>query len=93
MLYQQITRALPAFLMSLFLGCANSAAADPSGGDVVSSTLPLGVAPASELDWRKLPAPDHTLAHFRPGEVGDYCFDRAAQPYTAVVDSHFHPKL
>ena len=51
MLYQQITRALPVFLMSLFLGCANSAAADPSGGDVVSSTLPLGVAPASELDW------------------------------------------
>jgi hypothetical protein len=24
--------------------------------------------------------------------VGDYCFDRATQPYTAVVDSHFHPK-
>jgi hypothetical protein len=53
---------------------------------------PQGVVPASELDWRKLPAPNHTLANFRPGETPEYCFDRATQPYTAVVDSHFHPK-
>ena len=93
MLYQHITRVLTVFFMSSFLGCANSVTVDPIGaGDVVSPTLPPGVAPASELDWRKLPAPDHTLAHFRAGEVEDYCFDRAAQPYTAVVDSHFHPK-
>ena len=57
-----------------------------------AAAQPQGVVPASELDWRKLPAPDHTLANFRPGETPEYCFDRATQPYTAVVDSHFHPK-
>ena len=93
MLCMQISRPLGVLLVSALLGCANSAAfdlapeAEPDG-----AALPSGVTPASELDWRKLPAPDHTLAHFRPGEVGDYCFDRATQPYTAVVDSHFHPK-
>jgi hypothetical protein len=50
------------------------------------------IVPASELDWRRLPPPDHTLANFRPGETPDYCFDRATQPYTSVVDTHFHPK-
>ena len=93
MLGTQISRFLSVLLASALLGCVNSAAVDPSpGGEPEAPTLPPGVTPASELDWKKLPAPDHTLAHFRPGEVGDYCFDRATQPYTAVVDSHFHPK-
>lgn len=93
MLGTQISRFLSVLLASAILGCANSAAVEPMpGGAPEVPTLPPGVTPASELDWRKLPAPDHTLAHFRPGEVGDYCFDRATQPYTAVVDSHFHPK-
>ena len=93
MLGTQISRFLRVLLASSLLGCANSAAIDPGpDGEPGGPTLPPGVTPASELDWKKLPAPDHTLAHFRPGEVGDYCFDRATQPYTAVVDSHFHPK-
>jgi len=93
MLGTQISRFLSVLLASALLGCVNSAAVDPSpGGEPEAPTLPPGVTPASGLDWKKLPAPDHTLAHFRPGEVGDYCFDRATQPYTAVVDSHFHPK-
>ena len=93
MLGTQISRFLSVLLASALLGCVNSAAVDPSpGGEPEAPTLPPGVTPASELDWKKLPAPDHTLEHFRPGEVGDYCFDRATQPYTAVVDSHFHPK-
>jgi len=93
MLGTQISRCLSVLLASALLGCANSAAVDPGpSGEPEAPTLPPGVTPASELDWRKLQAPDHTLAHFRPGEVGDYCFDRATQPYTAVVDSHFHPK-
>ena len=93
MLGTQISRFLSVLFASSLLGCANSAAVDPVlGAEPEAPTLPPGVTPASELDWRKLPAPDHTLADFRPGEVGDYCFDRATQPYTAVVDSHFHPK-
>ena len=76
-------------LLALLGGCAGTPeAASPD----VSSAQLKGVVPASELDWRKLPPPDHTLANFRPGETPEYCFDRATQPYTAVVDSHFHPK-
>ena len=76
-------------LLALLGGCAGTPeAASPD----LSSAQPKGVVSASELDWRKLPPPDHTLANFRPGETPEYCFDRATQPYTAVVDSHFHPK-
>ena len=76
-------------LLALLGGCAGTPeAASPD----VSLAQLKGVVPASELDWRKLPPPDHTLANFRPGETPEYCFDRATQPYTAVVDSHFHPK-
>ena len=66
--------------------CAGTGVTPSSDGS------PPSYQPAAELDWRKLPPPDHTLANFRPGETPDYCFDRATQPYTAVVDSHFHPK-
>jgi len=76
-------------LLTVLGGCAGTPeAAAPN----VSPAPPQGVVPASELDWRKLPPPDHTLANFKPGETPEYCFDRATQPYTAVVDSHFHPK-
>ena len=74
--------------LTLF-GCAAEPVTDLS---VALATAPSATTPASELDWRKLPAPDHTLANFRPGETPEYCFDRATQPYTAVVDTHFHPK-
>ena len=93
MLGTQISRFLSVLFAGSLLAGANSAAVNPvSAGEPETPTLGAGVAPESELDWKKLPAPDHRLAHFSPGEVGDYCFDRATQPYTAVVDSHFHPK-
>ena len=42
--------------------------------------------------WRSLPAPTHSLADFDPSSDSEYCFDRAKEPYTAVVDAHFHAK-
>ncbi len=42
------------------------------------------VEPAATVD----PPSRLTLDAFRPGAAG--CYDRAAQPYTAVVDSHLH---
>ena len=85
----------------LFLGLAatalsmavlSGAIADDSVAPDDASQPANAIVPASELSWRRLPPPDHTLANFRPGETPDYCFDRATQPYTAVVDTHFHPK-
>ena len=46
---------------------------------------------ASEV-WRSLPRPDHTLDNFIPGKTPEYCFDRESQPYTSVVDAHYHPR-
>ena len=51
-------------LVAVLGGCAS---APEAGSTDVSSALPQGVVPASELDWRKLPAPDHTLANFQTG--------------------------
>ena len=80
------TRGVMWTLALTLTACAGTGVTPSSVGS------PPSYQPAAELDWRKLPPPDHTLANFRPGETPDYCFDRATQPYTAVVDSHFHPK-
>ncbi|MEM9255283.1 MAG: amidohydrolase family protein [Pseudomonadota bacterium] len=47
---------------------------------------------ASDEPWLLLPEPDHTLENFIPGATPDYCFDRSKNPYTSVVDAHFHPR-
>ena len=88
-LVDNMRQVLSCALLSVLAACAGT----PNAPYAVESSEPQpAYTPASELDWRKLPLPDHTLANFRPGETPDYCFDRATQPYTAVVDSHFHPK-
>jgi hypothetical protein len=46
----------------------------------------------SDEPWLLLPPPDHTLENFIPGATPDYCFDRDTNPYTSVVDVHFHPR-
>ena len=76
------------------VGCADqpTVATAQKKPETAAAPQRLGVQPARGLDWRNLPAPDHTLENFRPGETPEYCFDRATQPYTAVVDTHFHPK-
>ena len=88
-LVHNMRQVLTCAMLSLLAACAGT----PKAPYTVESSEPQpAYTPASELDWRRLPSPDHTLANFRPGETPDYCFDRATQPYTAVVDSHFHPK-
>jgi hypothetical protein len=77
---------------ALSMSVLSDAIADDSVARDDASQPANAIVPASELSWRRLPPPDHTLANFRPGETPDYCFDRATQPYTAVVDTHFHPK-
>lgn len=38
------------------------------------------------------PLPKRSLADFRKPASEQACFDRKAEPHTAVVDAHFHPK-
>ena len=68
-------------LLAVLAGCAGAPETAPPD---VSAGQPQGITPASELDWRKLPSPNHTLANFRPGETPDYCFDRATQPNKSI---------
>ncbi|MEM1413231.1 MAG: amidohydrolase family protein [Pseudomonadota bacterium] len=67
------------------------------GGCITSNKAPeLNRAATEEAletePWRRLPKPDHTLENFIPGKAPDYCFDRQTQPYTSVVDAHYHPR-
>jgi hypothetical protein len=39
-----------------------------------------------------LPKPARSLASFAKSGPAAPCFDRAKEPYTAVVDTHFHPR-
>ena len=71
------------FLMAGLTACA----ATPSGPTAAAPTP----AELGDEAWRALPAPTFSLADFRKGS-GAACFDRATQPYTAVLDTHFHPK-
>lgn len=36
--------------------------------------------------------PDRTLASFEKSNTAQACYNRAKEPYTAVVDVHFHPR-
>ncbi|MGB1142294.1 MAG: hypothetical protein ACPG1A_15435, partial [Halioglobus sp.] len=66
-------------------GTANTDAADSAGAKVYPWQT-------SDEPWKLLPKPDHTLENFVPGATPDYCFDRDKNPYTSVVDAHFHPR-
>lgn len=67
-------------------GCATGPAPLPDTPDA-----PIDTAGKTER-WRTLPKPDHTLENFIPGRTPNYCFDREKQPYTSVVDAHYHPR-
>lgn len=59
---------------------APAAAANPTLPPVPPRPRPLGVS-------------KHDLASFAKSNENDAaCYDREAEPYTAVVDSHFHPR-
>src|SRR4051812_21772177 len=38
------------------------------------------------------PQPTRSLASFATSNTAATCYDRTKEPYTAVVDTHFHPK-
>lgn len=38
------------------------------------------------------PSPARSLASFKKGSKGVACYDRKKEPYTTVVDAHFHPR-
>jgi predicted TIM-barrel fold metal-dependent hydrolase len=81
------TRIILTLLCSgILAGCAMQQASETKATDTPPTPLELG-----DEAWKVLPASSFTLADFRKGS-GAACFDRNTQPYTAVLDTHFHPK-
>jgi predicted TIM-barrel fold metal-dependent hydrolase len=62
----------------------------------VPSTSPAASAnpalPAVPPRPRALGVSKHDLASFKKSNSQAICYDRNAEPYTAVVDTHFHPR-
>ena len=79
-----IAKPLLIMMSAALAACATAGGSSPETPEVAS-------AAESDERWRTLPAPTFTLDDFRPG-ANPGCFDRDTQPYTAVIDSHFHPK-
>jgi hypothetical protein len=60
-----------------------------------SASPPPAAAPAlppTPPRPRELGVSKHDLASFAKSAKGVACYDRAKEPYTAVVDAHFHPQ-
>jgi hypothetical protein len=83
-----LTRLSACGLAVVLTACAGTTEAPPAKA-AASPTRPWE---SSDEPWKLLPAPDHTLENFVPGATPDYCFDRDSQPYTSVVDAHYHPR-
>lgn len=50
------------------------------------------VPPAGDNPAAELPASQRSLASYARPPAEQRCFDRDQEPYTAVVDAHFHPR-
>ncbi|HEY5802729.1 MAG TPA: amidohydrolase family protein [Lysobacter sp.] len=68
-------------------------------GGCASTTGPAGAAPenaagagATAATTPAMPASRRSLASFAKSNTDQACYDRKTEPYTAVVDAHFHPR-
>ncbi len=71
----------------LLAGCATQTARAP--GDA-GATAPESVSATTGVGGG--PRPQRSLASFAKGNGPAPCFDREKEPFTAVVDAHFHPR-
>ncbi|MFC3814848.1 amidohydrolase family protein [Lysobacter sp. GCM10012299] len=73
--------------MAFFMlgGCAS----DPSGAARAATNPATGSASA---DAPAMPHARRSLASFARPVSEQACYDRKTEPYTAVVDAHFHPR-
>ena len=71
-----------ALTVPVLAGCASSAPqTGQPGADATPRVIELPAARASR-----------TLASYERPATNQQCYDREAEPYTAIVDAHFHPR-
>lgn len=72
--------------LAMMYGCTTT----PDGTrPVAQAATPEVVAPAKEVTPT---APRRSLASFRKSNTDKVCYDRSKEPFTAVVDAHFHAR-
>jgi predicted TIM-barrel fold metal-dependent hydrolase len=86
-----LLRVLLAITASAVIGMSAFAQLNASSSSVATGPGPAP-APAPPPRPRPLGVSKHTLADFRSSDAQVACYDRDAEPYTAVVDAHFHPR-
>jgi hypothetical protein len=94
------TAALAAALGTIFAvlgGCATSSdrSATPSAPATTAApaTAAAPAAAASDGRWQAQAAlPHRSLASFAKSNPNQACYDRNKEPYTPIVDAHFHPR-
>lgn len=82
-------RAACAILASTLLALAGCAAV-PAGD--ATPAAPAATITAAAPAATPAAAPRRSLASFAKSNDVPECYDRAKEPYTAVVDAHFHPR-
>lgn len=75
--------AVPLIVPATAAEPAKPAAATPAANPVLPPVPPRP---------RPLGTSKHPLSSFEKANAGKACYDRKAEPYTAVVDAHFHPR-
>ncbi|HEY5849256.1 MAG TPA: amidohydrolase family protein [Lysobacter sp.] len=68
-------------------GCATTT--DQAGAGAQATRTSAGASAAASPS---MPASRRSLASFAKSNTGQACYDRKTEPYTAVVDAHFHPR-
>jgi predicted TIM-barrel fold metal-dependent hydrolase len=83
-------RIAAASIVSLFLGVPLIATAQQPATPSTPAAAPT--LPPAPPRPRPLGVSKHDLASFSKSSKDVGCYDRDAEPYTAVVDAHFHPR-
>jgi predicted TIM-barrel fold metal-dependent hydrolase len=80
-----------ASVLALFLSLPLSAEAPPTTPTPAVAPAAPSLPPVPPRP-RPLGISKHDLASFAKSSASVPCYDRDAEPYTAVVDAHFHPR-
>ena len=80
-------------VMLALAGCARPAAEAPApAASPAAAASPYDLS-FDQASWSaKLPPSKRSLESFAKSNAEQACFDRKTEPYTAVVDAHFHPR-
>lgn len=84
-------RCLVAAILTM-LACSPVLAQTPATTPKPAAAAATPTLPPVPPRPRELGVSKHDLASFKKSTKGAACYDRAKEPYTAVVDAHFHPR-